>query len=175
MTESEANVADDPRHIEFEYAPSDFAAFYRYQHFITPSAKKRRFRWNLITVAVTSALPITVFMASDRPYGEAVTAIWPLICAPIFATLFLLASPTLFTWLVLQTMANAGDGNFGTTRLKIAGEGIPANYPNMTCSAPWSSVNRIGVTDDYAFAYISESQAFIVSASSIRVPRRVQG
>jgi hypothetical protein len=149
---------------EFELTVEDYLELTTVHTARSPTVRRQRRSGLLIGCILLMALPTLVLVTSDKPVGETVRAIWPLLTAPI---LFLLTVIPYIRWktsrMAKRMLLEGGPSGFsGPCSLAIETGGLVETRAAGVTTRHWDSVEKILVTATHVFIYTSAIEAFVL-------------
>ncbi|HXX95274.1 MAG TPA: YcxB family protein [Planctomycetota bacterium] len=149
--------------IEFDFTKEDRVAFnvYHLEH----SPTHRRNRWtSLLWASAVWVVLWGVLVATNESPGRAARALWPLLMfVPVYAFIY----PPLrrrHARRIIDRILDEGQNRavLGRKRVTMTSVDLTAGDDMKSTTARWDAVERIEVTEAYAYIYISGSEAVIL-------------
>lgn len=155
---------------EYEITQDDLTAFNLYHHRHSSTARRHYLRSWFIPVFLLLLVCTGIWYLADRERGtpwRTFLDLWPLFC---MVPLYLLYFPWAYRrklHKIVAGMVNEGRnrGLFCRHRTTISPERVTRVGEFGQTSVVWSAVEKVVLTDDYAYIYIS-------AVSAIIIPRR---
>lgn len=156
--------------IEFNLTKEDLAAFNHYHLRHSPTARRQYLRGWLVPPAIWLAIFLTIWLLADSQRGTPLKTLRDLLPLFVFVPLYLIYFPYAHRRTIQRTiegMTSEGKnrGMLGRRRLTLKAEGLAEATEVSETTTSWSGVERVSVSEEHAFIYVS-------ALAAITVPRR---
>lgn len=150
--------------VSYELTPDDLADYALFHNTNSPTIRRQRLGCAFMFLAIALMLPAAILLETEDPVLETAVDIWPLLLGPLIGLLVFFAC---WRWSVRRTsrrMFQEGckAGQYGRTALSLQDDGIREKQDSGDTFRKWAAVEKIAVTPDYLFVYVSGVEAFIV-------------
>ena len=144
----------------------DVVAYNLYHAAHSPAIRRLQSRAVSLIFVVWALLLAALVLCSDEPLDTA-KAIWPLLLGPLLFLLLMKFWAPRHTKNAVRGMLDEGEnkGIYGEHKIVLSPEGISESNTVQHTATSWNAVERVVVTDQHVFVYIS-------AVSAVIAPRR---
>ncbi len=152
---------------EYEITKDDLTAFNLYHHRHSPTARRHYLRSWFIPAFLLLLVCMGLWYLADRERGtpwRTLLDLWPLFCmVPVYLLYFPWAYGRKLRKIVAGMVSEGRNpGLFCRHRTTLSPEGVTRAGEFGQTSVVWRAVERVVVTDDYAYIYTSALAAIII-------------